>query len=112
MYFKTLIVDYDETLAIDNGKRDWDNAIPNIQLINELNRLYADGWTINIYTARGHLSCNSREEAEKTYRPQMEKWLKKHNVSYNLLSFNKPLGVYYIDDKAIRPDEIHKLKEL
>ena len=110
-YPNIIVVDYDYTLAIPEG-RDWENAKPNNELINELNRLYNNGWEIHIYTARGHLSCENRTDAEQTYRPQIEKWLKRQKVCYNLLSFNKPLAVYYIDDKGIRPDEIDKLKEL
>ena len=110
-YPKILIVDYDHTLAIPEG-RDWENAKPNLPLIQELNRLYDIGYEIHIYTARGHLSCNSREEAERNNGQQIRHWLSKYHVRYNILSFNKPLGIYYIDDKSLRPNEINKLKEL
>jgi hypothetical protein len=35
-----------------------------------------------------------------------------HSVSYTKLSFDKPYAVYYIDDKAIRPDELYLLEKL
>ena len=104
MYNKRLIVDFDDTIAFTKN-RDWENAKPNIDLIKKLNELSSCGWTVDIFTARGSLSCSSREEADKTYRPQIEKWLEKNNVNYTMLSFDKPLGAYYIDDKGITPED-------
>lgn len=101
---ETLVVDFDDTIAFTKN-RDWDNALPNQPLIDKLNDLYQKGWDINIVTARGTLSCKNREEAEKVYRPQIEKWLKKNCVSYTSLCFQKKLGLYYIDDKGITPDD-------
>ena len=111
MYDKRIVCDFDDTLSFAEN-RDFKNAKPNTNLIQELNRLYDSGWTIDIFTARGHLSCKDRKEAENTYRNDIEEWLSNNNVYYSSLSFNKPLAVLYIDDKAIRQDEIHRLKEL
>ncbi len=99
------IVDFDNTLSFATN-RDWDNAVPNGKLIAILNRLYDEGNDVCIFTARGHLSCHGdRVLAEETYREGMEQWLSKHNVKYNVLSFAKPLGDFYIDDRAIKPEE-------
>jgi capsular polysaccharide biosynthesis protein len=109
---KKIIVDFDNTLAIHRTE-DTSNiskAEPNIELIEVLNKLY-EKYYIKILTARGHISCKNREEAEKTYRPIIESWLKKYNVKYNELSFNKDLAEFYIDDKALRPYEIDVLEE-
>lgn len=108
-YHKTLVVDIDDTIS-STTNRDWENAIPNTQLINKLNRLFNEGWEIHYYTARGNVSFNSRAEADNYYRPIIENWFKKHNVKYTALSFNKILAAYYIDDKAIRPDEFLELE--
>ncbi len=75
---QTLVVDFDDTIAFTT-KRDWYNALPNKPLIDKLNNLFKRGWDIHIVTARGTLSCKNREEAEKTYRPQIEDWLANHN---------------------------------
>ena len=101
---QTLVVDFDDTIAFTT-KRDWYNALPNKPLIDKLNNLFKRGWDIHIVTARGTLSCKNREEAEKTYRPQIEDWLANHNVNYTSLCFQKKLGLYYIDDKGITPDD-------
>jgi capsule biosynthesis phosphatase len=101
---QTLVVDFDDTIAFTT-KRDWYNALPNQPLIDKLNDLYKKGWDIHIVTARGTLSCKNREEAERTYRPQIEDWLDNNRVSYTSLCFQKKLGLYYIDDKGITPDD-------
>lgn len=108
MYHKRIVCDFDDTLAYHQG-RDFDNAIPNMDLIKKLNDLYDQGWQIDIFTARGSISCNTREEARQKYEASMTAWLQKYNVKYNLLSFDKPLAAYYIDDKGIMPEDFLKV---
>ena len=108
-YHKTIVCDIDDTISFTTN-RDWENAKPNLPLINKLNKLHDEGWSINFYTARGSISFDDRDDAAYYYRPIIEKWLKKNHVKYNLLSFEKPLAAYYIDDKAIRPEEFIDLK--
>jgi capsule biosynthesis phosphatase len=104
-HITTLVVDYDDTIAI-TFNRDWQNAKPNQPLIDKLNMLYDQGWTIHIVTARGQLSCGGDPaEADRKYRRQIEKWLSDHNVKYRTLSFQKKLAAYYIDDKGITPEQ-------
>lgn len=103
-YPKSIVVDIDDTLSFTLN-RDWKNAIPNQPLIDKLNKLYDDGWDVFIVTARGNLSCSSREEAEEKYRPGIEKWMADHGVKYTAISFQKILASYYIDDKGITPED-------
>ena len=99
-----IIVDLDDTLCFTLN-RDFENARPNVELIEKLNRLSRNGYTIHIVTARGQLSCNGNSElADKKYRLQITNWLTKHLVIYSTLSFEKKLGRYYIDDKAMTPE--------
>ena len=104
MHNKRIIVDFDDTLAFTKN-RDWENATANTILIEKLNKLSNEGWVIDIFTARGSLSCKTRKEAEEKYGNQIREWLSNHNVNYNMLSFDKPLGAYYIDDKGITPED-------
>ena len=104
MYNKRLIVDFDDTLAFTKN-RDWTNAKPNTTLIKKLNKLTNEGWIVDIFTARGSISCKTRQEAEEKYGEQIRAWLEYHEVNYNMLSFDKPLGAYYIDDKGITPED-------
>jgi capsule biosynthesis phosphatase len=104
-YNKRIVCDIDDTILFTTN-RDWANASPNNALIDKLNALHDSGWEIHFYTARGSLSCNGdRELADWTYRPGIEEYFKKHNIKYDVLSFEKPLASYYIDDKAITPED-------
>jgi capsule biosynthesis phosphatase len=109
-YDKRVIVDFDDTIATTTT-RDWDNAVPHWDVINRINNLYEKGWEVWIVTARGQLSCNGDfEAADRKYRKIMEEWLKTHGVKYHLLSFEKRLASYYIDDKALMPEEFVDLE--
>lgn len=112
-YHKRIVLDFDDTLAFHTN-RDWDNSKPNVELIEKTNSLYDRGWTIDIFTARGSISCGSREEARAKYQAGIEAWLAKHGVKYHSLSFDKPLAAYYIDDKGMSPEEFikHDIQEL
>jgi len=101
---KRIVLDFDDTLAFTSN-RDWENAEPNIALIEKCNELYNAGWQVDIFTARGSISCRSRVEAEEKYGEQIRSWLEKHHVKYHMLSFDKPLAAYYIDDKGITPED-------
>ena len=105
---KSLVVDIDDTISFTNN-RDFTNAEPNIPLIKKLNVFYDSGVEIHYVTARGNLSCKTREEAEEKYRGQILEYFNKYDVKYTSLSFQKKLADYYIDDKAIRPDEFLEL---
>lgn len=107
-YVHSIVCDIDDTISFTTS-RDWSNASPNMPVINKLNTLYDAGWHISLYTARGSLSCSTRQEADDTFRRIIETWLKQYNVKYHELSFNKPLATYYVDDKALRPDEFADL---
>jgi hypothetical protein len=106
-YPYSIVVDLDDTLSFTHN-RDWENATPNRPLIEKLNRLYDNGWSIHIVTARGQLSCGGSEKARRKYEPVAKAWLTKHGVKYTDLSFQKKLGLYYIDDKGVTPEKFLK----
>lgn len=109
MYNKRIVCDLDDTISFCND-RNFSNATPNQSVIDKINELFKLGWEVFIVTARGCISCDSREDADSKYRPQIETWLKDHGVNYTKLSFQKELAAYYIDDKALRPDEFVELE--
>lgn len=112
-YDTIIIVDFDDTLCMHGeDKSNITAGLPNDSLIHSLNRLHDKGYRIHIYTARGHLSAQNRADADLKYRQVITNWLATYKVKYDLLSFEKPLGFIYIDDKAIRPNEIHLLERL
>lgn len=102
--YKTIVVDIDDTISFTYN-RDFDNSVPNQQVIDKINKLYDEGWKIILFTARGGKSCKTLEQKEAKYRELTERWLKRHNVKYNELMFGKPNADYYVDDKNISIDE-------
>ena len=107
---KRIHCDFDDTISFTLN-RDWDNALPNQDVIDKINYFYDMGWEIYIVTARGQLSCKGdSQKAEKKYGRQIELWLKKHGVRYHKLSFQKYLATYYIDDKGLNPEEFVNLE--
>ncbi len=107
-HHKRFIFDLDDTIS-HTFNRDWDNATPDLEVIDKINQLFEDGFEIWIVTARGMLSCNGDLALrDKTYRTSIETWLRKHKVQYHVLSFEKVLGAYYVDDKALSVDDFKK----
>lgn len=110
METRTIVIDVDDTISVHNN-RDYYNAKPIPEVIEKINSMYDAGWKIILYTARGQVSCNGDLELiQKLRGPILTDWLHRHNVKYHELQFGKPLGVYYVDDKALRPDEFVKLR--
>ena len=108
-YGRRLVVDFDDTLALLwDGVGSIQEALPNHKLIEKLNLMFTAGFEVVICTARGSLSCKTREEADHKYRTIIEEWLSTHKVSYTSISFNKELGIAYIDDKAYTPTTFAK----
>lgn len=95
------VVDIDDTLIyskLDNGEYILEGY--NRKLIDILNNLYNGGCDIILYTGRhwNHLV--------------LTKWqLQQGNIKYTTLIMAKPVGDYYIDDKAILPEDFIKLQE-
>lgn len=98
--YKTFIIDIDDTICTTYN-RDFDNSIPNVDVIDKINSLYDNGWTIILFTARGAKSCNSLEAREEKYREVTERWLSNHNVKYTKLLFGKENADFYVDDKSM-----------
>ena len=108
MYHKRIVCDIDDTISFCDD-RDWENAKPNLPVIQKLKSMYDDGWEIYLYTARGSLSAKTPEDAEKKYSDIITKWMDTHKVPFHKMMFGKPLATYYVDDKAITPDNFASL---
>ena len=93
----TYCFDLDETLC-RTSETDYFNSKPLVERVKTVNRLFAEGHTIIILTARGSLS--GKDFSELT-RDQLDSW----GVSYHSLHFGKPAADYYIDDKAVNSEE-------
>jgi capsule biosynthesis phosphatase len=105
----TYVIDIDETICeIIKPGMIYIDAVPKLDVINQLNKLYDQGHTIILFTARGMKTYNN--DIRKIYQyvyPVIEKWCKKHNVKYHQLIMGKPWGenVFYVDDKNLTISE-------
>ena len=101
--YKIFCFDIDGTLAITHGT-DYTRCEPQLDMIAIVNRLYDNGHTIKLFTARGYVTkIDWREVTEK----QLSRW----GVKYHELIFGKPNADYYIDDKAVTLEMIQQLEK-
>lgn len=110
---KTLLIDLDGTLTIDEENVDYIDKKPNFALIQTLKDYKKQGFKINIFTSRNMRTFDGELEEIKNYTlPTIISWLKKHGVPYDEIIIGKPWCGYdgfYVDDKAIRPSEFISL---
>ncbi len=84
-----IFIDIDGVLTNETKGFDYENRTPNYQNIGKVNELYRQGHTITLYTSRYLI------DKDKT-----EIWMKKYNVKYHTVIFNKPKYDIFIDDKC------------
>jgi tRNA A-37 threonylcarbamoyl transferase component Bud32 len=106
-----IIFDFDGTLAIGDNQS-INHMYPNKSMIELCNKLYDDGNEVIICTARGSKSCKNIEEKKQKYYSIIENWLKKNEVKYHNISFNKEYADVYIDDRGYNIDENHTYDNL
>lgn len=108
---KRLIFDLDDTISFtENG--DYRNAKVNQELVEKLRAYKSQGFEVVINTSRnmrtykgnvGMINANTL--------PIIIQWLAEHNIPYDEIYTGKPwcgMHGFYIDDKAVRPDEFVK----
>ena len=112
---KRLIVDLDGTITLDN-KNGYDQATPNIPLIEKLREYKNMGFEIVISTSRNVRTYKGNVgKINANTLPVIIKWLDQHEIPYDEIYVGKPwCGTegFYIDDKSIRPSEFEKYSYL
>lgn len=104
----TFVVDIDGTLCKSQPGCDYSLCDPITEVIDKVNEAYDNGHHIILYTARGMRSNKGViSQIHVNVLPTLKEWLNRHNVKYHHLQLGKPWGddVWYIDDRALRPDE-------
>ena len=112
----TLVVDLDGTICpIKKLNERYEDLKPYDNIVKKLKEYKKEGFKILIFTARqmrthgGNLGLINVD----TSRMTMD-WLDKWDIPYDEIIFGKPWpgkGGFYIDDRAIRPDEFLKYNE-
>lgn len=91
--------DLDGTICTSVEKSQYENALPDKVVVNEINRLYDEGNIIKIMTARG---CVSGVDHTQLTEKQLNDWGVKY---HELLMHIKPHADWFIDDKGIHISE-------
>ncbi len=98
------IIDLDGTICTEEKTYSRSLAKPKKGAVESVNSLYNEGHTVIIYTARTWM------EYEMTVA-----WLANHGVKYHQLMMGKPIGDYWIDDRALNfqnwEDTMRQIKE-
>ena len=109
---KRLIFDLDDTLC-HTKDGDYKNAQPALEMIEKLRDYHRQGFTIVLNTSRNMRTFSGNVgQINKNTLPIIIDWLERHNVPYDEIYVGNPwcgFEGFYIDDKAIRPDEFLKL---
>lgn len=112
----TLVVDIDGTLCdIKLTNQSYAELEPRHPIIDKLREYHARGYKILLFTSRNMKTHNnSLGLINKHTAPVLLEWLAKWNIPYDEILFGKPWPRnkgFYIDDRAIRPDEFLSMSE-
>ena len=111
---RCIVMDVDGTLCpIKKPGQHYLDLVPEESVIERLREYRAAGFYIILCTSRnmrtyeGNVGLINANTAKLLFT-----WLDLHNIPYDEVHFGKPWaghGGFYVDDKAIRPDEFAKL---
>ncbi|WP_122902174.1 HAD-IIIC family phosphatase [Acinetobacter sp. B51(2017)] len=109
---KRIIMDIDDTICTTNNG-DYQNSKPIAEVVDKIREYKALGFEICLSTSRNMRTYegNTGKIAANTL-PVLIKWLDQHQVPYDEIYIAKPwcgFEGFYVDDKAIRPDEFVNL---
>lgn len=112
----TLVVDIDGTLCdIKAANQSYSELRPRADMVDKLREYQGRGYRILLFTSRNMKSHNyNLGLINKHTAPVMLEWLAQWDIPYDEILFGKPWPRsrgFYIDDRAIRPDEFLKLSE-
>lgn len=109
----TIVIDLDGTLTLDDGDLPYTERRPNTPVIEKLREYREYGYQVAIFTARNMKTHNkSVGRINAVTLPIILEWLKKHDIPYDEIYVGKPWADesgFYVDDRAIRPDEFVNL---
>lgn len=105
---KKIVIDLDDTLC-STIEGDYQNSVPKADVVARLKDYKERGFEIAISTSRNMRTySNSVGRINAHTLPIIIEWLDRHGIPYDEIYVGKPWcgeGGFYVDDKAIRPDE-------
>lgn len=111
---RAIVMDIDGTLCAKKASdQDYLDVSPREDVMATLRAYRANGFYIILATSRNMNTHNGNIGLiNATTLKTLMAWLDKHGVPYDEIHVGKPWsgkGGFYVDDKAIRPDEFVKL---
>ena len=113
--FNKIVIDLDNTISFKSNNESYADAKPDMEMIETIIKWHNLGFQICIYTSR---NMNSYEgqigKINARTLPIIIDWLCKYKVPYDEIIVGKPWcghNGFYVDDKAVRPDEFKKLSK-
>ena len=110
---KKIVVDLDGTLTVDDPSVSYDRKEPRKDVVEMLRSYKSQGFEVIVATARNMRTHNGNiGKINAITLPGVIDWLKLHEVPYDEIYIGKPwCGTegFYVDDKAIRPDEFVRM---
>jgi capsule biosynthesis phosphatase len=107
---RTLCVDVDDTLCFTDD-HDYTQSRPNDPVVVKVREAKAKGWWIILHTARGMgRSGGHIETVADEVLDEVRALCERHDIPYDEIVVGKPWARWYIDDRALRPDEFTELE--
>ena len=107
-----LVLDIDGTLTNESND-DYPDKLVNMEVLETLRRYKAAGFTIVLFTSRNMRSFRGNIGLINVNTlPGIVEWLNRNGIPFDEIYVGKPWcgeQGFYVDDKAIRPDEFAKL---
>lgn len=101
---KRVLVDIDETICFYPEERKYNLAVPSMDNIDKINKLYDEGWEVIYWTARGSMSGIDFKDFTLS---QLDEWgCKYHDIITGTSKYPKPFYDMVIDDKSKRIEEL------
>jgi capsule biosynthesis phosphatase len=103
-----IVVDLDGTITVNNDNG-YANAEPNLAVIEKLRQYKEQGYQIIVFSARNMRTYEGNIGKINIHTlPIITDWLTRHGVPFDEVLVGKPWcghDGFYVDDRAIRPDE-------
>ena len=112
---RSIVMDVDGTLCpIRKPDESYADLQPFPEMLAQLRQYREQGFYVILFSSRNMntFDGNIGRIAAVTGKQMME-WLDRHDIPYDEIHLGKPWpgrGGFYVDDKAIRPDEFLKLR--
>jgi capsule biosynthesis phosphatase len=110
---KRLVIDLDDTLTIADSTKNYADVAPRTDVVARLHDYKDQGFEVVIHTARNmRTHAGSVGKINAHTLPVITDWLTQHDIPFDEIWVGKPwcgTDGFYVDDKAIRPDEFTSL---